>query len=305
ALKHLAAEGTDRAIIDQLARVPAARLVLVRAARERRSRGAVPVLLELSQSTDEAVRLASLAALGVLGDSSTVEPLVARLLAAGTSQERAAAERAVWLCAQKGDEPDRRADAVLAAIEKSSGRDLAALLPVLGRIGAPRALAVIRDAVKNPDPAVHRAAVTALANWPDATVAAELLDLAKNEEHEASRVRALRGYIRVVTLRDVRPDDQTLAMLRPAVALASRLEEKRLIVSRLAAVVTPDSLELAASHLDEPELRKEAISTCVSLAEALLPSHPEPAKAAMRRVLAVTTDQAVRARLERHLKKTQ
>jgi len=306
ALRYLEAEGVRGAILDQLAESDAnvlQRLAILRAAAERRMREAVPALVKLAESSDAATRVAALDALGTLGNPSTVAALVPRLLAAGEPGERAAAERAVWRCSLRIEDPERRAAPLLAAIERAGPADRAGLLPVLGRLGGRRALDVVHQARTSPDAAVRDAAVQALANWPDATVADELLDLAQNAESDSQKIRALRGYIRVVTLRGVRSDAETLAMLRRGLPLATRVEEKRLILARLPAVVVPESLALALSYLDDEHLRNDAAAAAARLAELLVAEHPDAAAAAMERVLAVTTDPKLRARLQRQLKK--
>jgi len=304
ALKYLAADGTNLVIVELLGKYEGAeRIALIAAARERQVSEAVPVLIKLTQATDAKTRIAALGAIETLGDPSTAPALVTRLLAAQTPQERAAAERAVWLCARRAKDSEKRAESLLQAIEGAPPADRAVLLPVLGRLGGRRALEAVRQAEKSSDAAERDAAARALSNWPDATVADDLLELARGGEKPSQRIAALRGYIRVVTLRGVRSDRETLAMLRPAIELATRVEEKRLILSRLSAIVVPESLELAVSYLDQPEVRGEAIAASTRLAELLLPKHPEAAKAAMKKILAVATDKKLRARLERQLKK--
>ncbi|MBN2217285.1 MAG: ThuA domain-containing protein [Pirellulales bacterium] len=304
ALRCLAAEGTYRTIVENLSTFSGnERLALIRAARERQISQAVPVLLELTQSPDAPTRIASLHALETLGDPPTASLLIPRLLAAQTPEERAAAERAVWLCARRAKDPRQRAEPLLRAIEGATDEDRAVLLPVLGRLGGPRALEIVHQARKSPSTAQRTAAARALSNWPDAAVADDLLELARENENDSQRIAALRGYIRVVTLRGARPDHDTLTMLRPAMELATRVEEKRLILSRLSAIVVPESLELALSYLGQVEVQPEAIAASTRLAELLLPNHPEAAKAAMKKILNVTTDRKLRDRLERQLKK--
>lgn len=303
-LKYLAADGTNRAIIELLGKSYGdQRIAIITATRERQMTESVPALLTLAQSADGKARVASLVALQTLGDSSTVATLVPRLLAAESPEERAAAERAVWLCARRAKDPRQRAEPLLRAIEGATDEDRAVLLPVLGRLGGPRALEIVHQARKSPSAAERDAAARALSNWPDAAVADELLELAREGEKDAQRIAALRGYIRVVTLRGARPDHDTLTMLRPAMELAARVEEKRLILSRLSAIVVPESLELALSYLDQAEVQPEAIAASTRLAELLLPNHSEAAKAAMKKILNVTTDRKLRDRLERQLKK--
>ena len=71
----------------------------------------------------------------------------------------------------------------------------------------------------------------------------------------------------------------------------------------LPAVVVPESLELAISYIDDGQLRDEAIVAASRIAELLLPTHPKEASAAIKKILAVSIDKALKARLERQLKK--
>jgi hypothetical protein len=173
------------------------------------------------------------------------------------------------------------------------------LLPVLGRLGGARALEVIHAAGNSEDEGLRAASVRALANWPDATVADELLELARGGQRPAYRIWALRGYIRVVMLPDVRPAEETLALLEPALKLATRPEELRLILGRLPAVVSPRSLQIAMQYVDHPTLAAEAVAAAAQLAQSLLPLSPELARDAMKTILPLTTDPVVRARLQR------
>jgi len=175
------------------------------------------------------------------------------------------------------------------------------LLPVLGRIGGPRAAELIKAALADTQPAVRAAAVRGLANWPDAAVAGQLIQLAQQADVPMHRVWALRGYIRVVSLPSTRAAQQTADMLHDAWQLATRDEERNLILQRLPAAVCAKSLEMAVEQLHEPQLQTEAVLAAAQLAEALLPSDPQAARSAIRKILQANVDPALRARLSRHL----
>ena len=168
-----------------------------------------------------------------------------------------------------------------------------ALLPSLARLGGAKPLAAVGDAMKSDDQTVRDAGYRALANWPDASVADELLDIAKNGDAQAYRVWSLRAYARVVSMPSDRPARQTFEMLAGAMQLAERTEDKRLIVSRLEAVRVPEALELLVSYLDDPELRAAATAAVFTLAKGLSQSHPEQATAALEKILPLTTDAAI------------
>ena len=175
------------------------------------------------------------------------------------------------------------------------------MLPVLGRIGGPSAAEIIRAARTDTQPTLRAAAIRGLANWPDATVADELIQLARQSDVSQHRIWALRGYIRVVTIPSARPAEQTLSMLQDAWKVSTRDEERRLILQRLPAVVCVGSLEMAVSHLLAPALQDEAVASAAQLAESLLASDPVAARQAIENILALDVDPALRVRLRRHL----
>ena len=97
-------------------------------------------------------------------------------------------------------EPDSetRAAAVLGELADTDGDVRAMLVRVLGKLGGPQALAVIRASRAYEDERVVDAAVRALAAWPDAEVLDDLLNIARESKNTAHAVLALRGYVRLV-----------------------------------------------------------------------------------------------------------
>ncbi len=147
--------------------------------------------------------------------------------------------------------------------------------------------------MKSENQAVRDAGYRALANWPDATVADELFEIAKTSKVESYRVWSLRAYARVVSLPNERPPEQTFEMLKNAMGLATRTEDRELIISRLGSVRVPDALALLLSLLDDGELKKAATGAVFTLAKGLSQSHPDQAKAALVRVQTITKDAAI------------
>jgi HEAT repeat protein len=303
-LSTLSAEGTDEAIRTDLGRAPPEVCVtLIRSLVARHAAGAVPELRTAAKHASPQVRVEAFQALQALADGDAAPGLVSLLIQTPRGPEHEAAQRAVAASCRRIPDPGRQADPLLAALD---GADLAArcaLLPALGRLGSHRALEVIHAAMKDPRGQVQDAGVRALANWPDAGVAPELLEIVQHGSKESHRIWALRAYARVVAIPGQRPPQQTFNMLRQAMALAWRTEDKQLILSRLSAVRTPEALHMALAFTDDKTLRPEAIKTAAALAEALSTSHPAEARAALQRLLKLTDDAELQARLKRLLER--
>ncbi len=160
----------------------------------------------------------------------------------------------------------------------------------------------MRKAMQSSNSAVRDAGYRALANWPDATVADELLEIAKTSDVEAYRIWSLRAYARLVALPSDRPAQQTFEMLRDAMKLAVRNEDRELFLSRLSAVRVPDALVLLMSYVDDPRLERAAIPAVFTLAKGLSQTHPEQAAAALTTIQPLVKDAAIEQQIPKVLR---
>ena len=303
ALVLLTAEGADSAIVAAMQQAePARQAMLIDILKTRRAAEAVAALLAAAADPDEAIHESALRALRELAEPEEVPAMIDLLLATETGRHRDEIERAILLVCQQIPDAQQRAAPVLAALEGASPAERAALLPVAGRIGGPGALEAIEEAMASGDAALVEAGIRGLCNWPDASVAEWLLDLAREADMAAHRIWALRAYIRVVTLPSDRAEEETLAMLREGMELATRDEEQRLALSRAGAVRSIETLRWVMPFLDVPALAEEARLAVVELAHHRFLTHenPEEFKAALDRVIADSDDRHLLDRAERY-----
>ena len=80
---------------------------------------------------------------------------------------------------------------------------------------------------------------------------------------------ALRGYIQVVQIPSNRVPAETAGLLEVAMGLATRPEEKRAVLGAVQKVVCPESLRLARSALNDPEVAAEARVAATTLEREL------------------------------------
>ena len=199
-------------------------------------------------------------------DDTDVPRLVKLLLRVEPGRHRDKVERTILTVCDKLPPEADRSKLVLDALAGIDRSEIPKYLPLLGRLGSPKALTIIQASLGSPDPDVQAAAVRALCNWPNAEVADRLLELATHSGNQAFRVWALRAYIRVVTLPSDRPEAKTLTMLQHAMKLAERVDEKRLTISRAATVRRIETVTWIAQYLDDPELCQSACESLVELA---------------------------------------
>ncbi|MCL4216052.1 MAG: HEAT repeat domain-containing protein, partial [Candidatus Hydrogenedentes bacterium] len=238
-LTQLSGPGVDEAIIERIGKSSTGeQSLLIALLAERNAQSALPFLMTLARSGDEAARIAAADALAVLSRGENVNELVELLIAQQGDAAQSALERAVIETAQRVMPAEKQADAVLmaAAAAGANGALKATLLNVAGSIGGAKALEGLRTASADADPAVRGAAIRALANWATPDALDDLKQIAETTDIADLRAIAVDGYIRQLRLTSDRSMDDTLARYEDAIALASSLDQKRQILAGLAEV---------------------------------------------------------------------
>jgi HEAT repeat protein len=245
---------------------------------------AIPALLKFAEDKEPAIRSEAFKALGSFAGEEALEPLVG-LLVKADEKDRDAAEKAIAAVCGRIQDEEKRAAPLLAAFSKSEGPVKGALLRVLGRLGGKKALEAVRAALKDANAEIKDAALRALAEWPDASVAADLLDAAKGTDNLAHHVLALRGCLRVLALPGERSADEKLKLLAGAMKAARRPDEKKEILGAMGTIVSLDALKQVEPFLADETLKAEAAIASVKIASGLAGAQPDAAKAALKKLL--------------------
>lgn len=313
ALARMSGPGVEAALLKLASTSPATlQTAIIQVLGERPTTTSTMALLQVAQSTTDA-RVAS-AALKVLGRTGAVEQanvLVQVLVKTDSEAVRDAAQGAIVAIALRTGDRDRAAQPLLSAMDQATSSGKIALIGALAEVGGESALAVIVKATSSSDAPLKDAAISSLADvWAEANALPVLLKLAKNEPSKPDRVRALRGYLRLVAANDRIPAQQWLSQVSEALALAERPEEKRQALSVLREIRLPGAVTLAAAALDNPELVAEAADAVLYLAESQKKDRTTfPAvqgsevSAALEKVIKLTQDESVRVRARKLLQK--
>ncbi len=301
-LERICGEGVDEALIVAMqSSSPAQRKGLIELLEKRQCTAAVPALLADAQTQDKDLRPALLRALGNLAQPKDVPALVALLLKTPRGKDRDDVEKLVMFACSRGEDPQTLDQPVLAIFQPASAEDRLALLPALGRVGGKRALQTVLEAIGSSDANLRDAGVRALCNWPDASVADELLKLAAGAPDKAHQTAALRAYVRVISQTGKEGDTKTLDKFKKAMDMAIRTEDKKYLLSRVSNVRNVKTLRWVVPYLDDPTLATEAGRSVVELAhrrELMEPNHRE-FTAALQKVLEVSKDAATLEKAKR------
>jgi HEAT repeat protein len=272
--------------------------VLVELIGQRGITSAVPELLALAGGSDQELRQAALAALGLTVGPGDLSALIGQLVEPKAEADVAVTQAALSKAVLRMPDRDACAAELLDAVSTAPTAAKVELLNLLGTLGGEKALDGIVTAAREGDDEVQDAATRVLGEWMSADAAPRLLELAETLDSDKYKIRALRGYIRIPRQFGMTAEAR-LEMCRKALAVAERDAERALVLDAATRSHTPEALEMVVSYLDQPGLKDAAGEAAVSIAEKLLQTDRPAVAAAMQKVIdaGATGETAVQAKI--------
>ena len=269
-LNRLSDDGVAKALtaVAKSSAEPSIRINAIQTLINRRETEAVGALFDLAADSNTQVRQAAYKALGALSGEQELAKMVSTLLAAGDEADRAAIERAMIATVARLEKPD--ATAIVAALGTAGDDTKGHLLAVLPKFGGEKALQAIRSQLSSSDANVQNAAVRALADWPDPTPLAELLEIAKTSSDLTRHVLAIRGYIKLLALPANRSAARSVELLTEAINTAKQPDDKKTALGALVRYPCEQALELAEASKTDSALSAEAELAIKKIKEAML-----------------------------------
>ena len=288
ALTRMRAPGLEQKIIEQLKQYTGrSSIPLVQVCRLRQISGATPVLLPLLSDADDSVRLAVIAALGNTVSGENIEVLFDHLLNPTSETEFQAVLAALRAVCHRAVDPDAIATKLSAVYDGATLQSQSALLELFGALGGRVAIEAVQRAVADPTELIQDTATRILGEWPDPDAAPVLLRVMESDADERFKIRALRGYIRIVRQMDT-SNEHRFHMSMEALARAQRDAEILLIVDALGRITTHASLMKLLEFLDQPTFAEQAALSGLNVGRALITPHPNEVGTVMRKIIEVT-----------------
>jgi len=242
------------------------RRILIELAGRRPIVGATASLRKAADDPDGPTRAAALMALGATIEFGDLDVLVQRVAQPRSGDDAEVAEHALATACQRMADREAATAKLIAALAPAAVPVKCRLLEILAKVGGSGALQTLGAAVKDADPQIQDTASRLLGEWMDVDAGPVLLDLAKSAADDKYKVRALRGYIRLVRQFDM-PDAQRAEMCRAALQTAQRTEEKKLVLEVIGRYPNAEMLSLALEAVRIPELKNEAMAVAMIVAE--------------------------------------
>lgn len=229
---------------------------------------AVQPLLKALNHRDGVVRSAALIALGATVGPKDLRVLVSQVVSPKNADDATVAQQALKTAAIRMPDREACATELAAAYDSSSTATKVILLQILGAVGGNKALDTIGSAAKTADPQLQDTSSRLLGEWLNADPAPLLLELAKTARGDKYQVRALRGYIRIAK-QFAANDDVRADMCRKALEVANHAAEKKLVLDVCKSKPHVQTLNVAVSALQNPELKEEATIVVLAIVQKL------------------------------------
>ena len=291
-------DDVDAAVVEAVANSEGEALALaIDAAGERRIMAASAALQKAAKSSDQGIQLAALEALGKTVGLDELPGLIDRLINAKGDEEKAVAEQAVKDTVIRMPDEDACAATIAECMNDAPAEVKVFLMERLLDISGQSALKTVVAVARSDDEAMKDNATRILGNWVSADAAPELFELAKDLTENKYKIRALRGYIRIA--RQLNPSEEDrMKICANTLAIAERVEEKKLVLEVLGRYPSAAALKIAVSAADHDEIREEACHRALAIAERIIESDKSAVAEAMPKVMEKTKNGGRKAKAQ-------
>ena len=266
ALAKMSADGVDEALTKSLTD-SALCGAAIKALAKRGARSAAPRAIKLTTDSSQSVRLAAWEAMGQLATENDAATLMKIALAIKDPGERKAAQDAIrWICSEATDR-NKCFDAIAAFYGQADETTKLFILELGPSAGTDTALSLEKAALKSGNAQQRDKALRALAAWPNADAAPELLAIARESAGDTEGILALRGFIQIAGAGGSNKDK--VGRYLTASELAKRPDEKRLLISKLKDNRTIESFRVIKNYLADPAVQAEAEIAAIDLANRI------------------------------------
>ncbi|MCD6393685.1 MAG: HEAT repeat domain-containing protein [Planctomycetes bacterium] len=274
AIAGMKGDGIDAVLVESLG-YRNLRQAAIRACIAHGSTEAVGDLLKLLKDRDADVRKDVWAGLAALADADDMDSIMNAAIEIRDAKDLVFAEGAIKEIFSRSQDRGKCFQAIADHYKAATETLKYAILDLGAVTGDSIALELERNALTSRNKKLYIRALRALAKWPNKSAAEDILTQAKTAPETVDRIIALRGYIRIAGLdsADLSAAER-VKMLKTALGLTQRNNEKKLIVSALQQAKSLESLDMLKKYIDDPALGAEAQMSAANLIWDMRKKHP-------------------------------
>lgn len=248
----------------------------------RKADASTGLMFKLAQADETPKRIAAIRAIGLLAGSQDLEQLVKLALRSEDNADLTEIESSLGRVLTRVESPQARARAVLDALPEATSVTKPMFVRRLAQAGTEDALIAVRNALANSDAKISAAAVQALADWPNAAAANDLMTLIESAKTAELQQQALEGYIRIAS-----QSDDPSAMFTAVLKRVNGVDHQKRVLNEIGLNCESfDAIETTQSLFNDPQLKAVAAIATVRIAYKLRLQHHEQVREILHQVLA-------------------
>jgi len=290
-LIRLRGENTTKAIAENISKVEGpAKLEVIRILGLRNDTSSIPILMKMTEDSDEALRIISIQSMAMLVNETSMKDLIELLFRTKADSQRREIEKALISACVRSAKKEQCADQIISALKGTDISNTCILLKVCSCLTSPGILNVLREGTKNSEKEVQDAAIRSLSSSQDPEAVTDQLTCASNTSNQTYRVLLLRGCIKLVDETVKIPADRKIRICKEISNITARSEEKMLVISCLGKINTIDSLTMLETFLSDSTLKTAAATAMLQIGKS-----PDISRADTSRLLLEKADTVLNA----------
>lgn len=273
-LGKLSDKAANKAIAKQLDAVkPELAVKLLGLLATRQAKGISDTVADMLDHASLEVRIAAYQALTVLATDAHVKTIIKHAATITEAQEQQAAERTIMAIARSY--PKDSVSAMTSRFAKADANMKCIFIRAIGVSDAKEGLSLLKQALAEKDPTITDEAVRVLAAWKTPSASPQLENILSEYPNPRLRTLALRGYIRLIPQEPNSVERARQCAI--ATKLATRPEEKPLLIDAYGSVATPESVSALKAFLSDETLKKDVVRALRKIALTLPVDAPDVA----------------------------
>jgi HEAT repeat protein len=289
-LAAMTAPGVDDALIEAL-QDEALAVAAMKVLGKRECRKAAGELLRLAKTGSAEVKAEAWGALASAASESDMGAMMAAAITIDDPGLRSTATKAVAHFCSRAQDKQACFEAAAGHYDRADEATKVFILTLASATGGTKALELAKSALESGNRQLRDRALQSLVRWPDWRAAPVLMDLARSAPEEKTRILAVRGYISVADRE--RNERKRVKMYKDIRDLEKRVDEKKLIVSKLGNVRDASAIPMLSAYLDDAEVKNEAAMASVNLVHRIRRGSRSELRALMQKVMESVTNKGI------------
>ncbi len=226
---------------------------------------AVDLLVKAAKSDQSSTAHAAITALGDVATIDELSILINAAFSGSNANTKSVGLKSLQAACVRMTDKAACVNQLETAIASADAASQIAILEILAAMGGTEALVAIEKAALSSNPNWQNASTRLLGGWMTVDAAETLKTIAEQPKHPY-RIRAVRGYLRILR-QFVMPQPQRNEMAQTAMTFSDRDDEKRLILDAAGRYPSLEMLKIASELSKSESLKNESQAVAMAIAQ--------------------------------------